>query len=137
MKASVMVYQPPFGQLVVGLVGLIAIGIGLYQLYAAYQANFRGELKLGEMSDANENLVTLAGRIGTAARALAVGVAGVFMVLAAYQFDPSETRGLGGALEGLLSQPLGSYMLGIVAAGLLVYGAFMLLVARYRCIEPT
>jgi hypothetical protein len=137
MKASVMVYQPPFGQLVVGLVGLIAIVVGLYQLYAAYEANFRGELKLGEMSDAEKNLVTLAGRIGTAARALAVGVAGVFVVLAAYQFDPSETRGLGGALEGLLSQPLGSYMLGTVAVGLLVYGAFMVLVARYRRIEPT
>ena len=137
MKASVMVYQPPFGQLVVGLVGLIAIGIGLYQLYAAYEAKFRGELKLGEMSDAEKNLVTIAGRVGTTARALAVGVSGVFLVLAAYQFDPSETRGLGGALEGLLSQPLGSYMLGTVAAGLLVYGAFMVLVARYRRIEPT
>ncbi len=43
MMASAMVYQPPFGQLVVGLVGLIAIGVGVYQLYAAYEAKFRGE----------------------------------------------------------------------------------------------
>lgn len=137
MAASVLVYQSPFGQLVVGLVGLIVIGVGLYQLYAAYGANFQGELRLDEMSEAKKNLVTLAGCTGTAARAVAIEMAGVFVVLAAYQSDPSETRGLGGALETLQSQPLGSYMLSTVAAGLLIYGAFMLLVARYRRIEPT
>jgi len=137
MAASAVVYQSPFGQLVVGLVGLIVIGVGLYQLYAAYGAKFQGELKLDEMSEAKKILVTLAGCTGTAARAIAIGVAGVFVVLAAYQSDPSETRGLGGALETLLSQPLGSYMLSTVAADLLVYGAFILLVARYRRIEPT
>jgi hypothetical protein len=58
------------------------------------------------------------------------------VVLAAYQSDPTEVRGLGEALETIQRQPLGSYMLGIVGAGLLIYGAFMLLVARYRRIEP-
>ncbi len=137
MMASAIVYQPPFGQLVVGLMGVIAIGVGLYQLYAAYEAKFRGELKLGEMSDKEEKLVTLAGRIGTAARALAIGAAGAFVVLAAYRYDPSQTQGLGEALEALQGQPLGSYMLGTVAVGLLVYGVFMFLVAYYRCIDAT
>jgi uncharacterized protein DUF1206 len=137
MAASLMVYQPPFGQILVALVGLIGIGVGLYQLYAAYQAKFRGELKSDEMNDAEESLVMLAGRIGTAARALAIGGAGVFVVVAAYQSDPNETHGLGGALQTLQSQPLGSYLLGTVAAGLLIYSTFMLLVARYRRIEQT
>ena len=137
MMASALVYQPPFGQVVVGLVGLITIGVGLYQLYAAYKAKFRGELKLGEMSDKEEKLVTLAGGIGTAARALAIGAAGAFVVLAAYRYDPSQTRGLNEALQALQSQPLGSYMLGTLAVGLLVYGVFMLLVAYYRRIEAT
>jgi hypothetical protein len=137
MMASALVYQPPFGQLVVGLVGLIAIGVGFYQLYAAYEAKFRGELKLDEMSSPQEKLVTLAGRIGTAARGLAIGAAGAFVVLAAYRYDPSQTRGLDEALEALQRQPLGSYMLGTVAVGLLVYGVFMLLVAYYRRIDAT
>ena len=68
--------------------------------------------------------------------ALAIGVAGAFLVLAAYHSDPSETRGLGEALESLQHQPLGSYMLGTIAVGLLLYGAFMFAVARYRRIEP-
>jgi hypothetical protein len=133
---SVMAYQPPLGQILVGLVGLVVIGVGLYQLYAAYGAKFRDELRLNRMGNTKDRWVTLAGCVGTTARALAIGVAGAFVVLAAYQSDPNEVRGLGEALETIQSQPLGSYMLGIVAAGLLVYGAFMLLVARYRRIEP-
>ena len=133
---SVMAYQPPLGQILVGLVGLVVIGVGLYQLYAAYGAKFRDELRLNRMGNTKDRWVTLAGCVGTTARALAIGVAGAFVVLAAYQSDPNEVRGLGEALETIQRQPLGSYMLGIVAAGLLVYGAFMLLVARYRRIEP-
>jgi hypothetical protein len=137
LALAAMAYQPPLGQIGVGLVGLIVIGVGLYQLYAAYGAKFRDELRLNRMSDAEERWVTFAGCVGTAARALAIGVAGAFVVLAAYKSDPSEVRGLGEALETIQHQPSGSYMLGAVAAGLLVYGAFMLLVARYRRIEPT
>jgi hypothetical protein len=131
---SVMAYQPPLGQILVGLIGLGVIGVGLYQLYAAYGAKFRDELRL--MGEAEERWVTFAGCVGTAARALAIGVAGAFVVLAAYDSDPTEVRGLGEALETIQGQPLGSYMLGTVAAGLLIYGAFMFLVARYRRIEP-
>lgn len=134
--ASAMAFQPPLGQILVGLVGLAVIGVGLYQLYAAYEAKFRSELKLGQMDEREERWVIYAGRIGTAARALAIGVAGAFLILAAYQSDPSETRGLGAALETVQHQPFGSYMLGAIAAGLLVYGAFMFAIARYRRIDP-
>jgi len=137
MALSVMAYQPPLGQILVALVGLGVIGVGLYQLYAASGAKFRDDLQLNGMSDAQERWLTLAGCVGTIARAIAIGVAGAFVVLAAYQSDPSEVRGLGEALETIQRQPLGSYMLGAVAAGLFIYGAFMLLVARYRRIKPT
>jgi hypothetical protein len=134
---SVMIYQPPFGQILVGLVGLGVIGVGFYQLYAAYGAKFREDLHLEWMSGTEERWVTLAGCIGTAARAIAIVVAGVFVVVAAYHSDPSEVSGLGEALETIRHQPYGSYMLGAIAVGFIIYGSFMLLVARYRRIEPT
>jgi hypothetical protein len=130
--ASALAYQPPLGQI---LVGLGVIGVGLYQLYAAYKAKFRDDLRLDVMSHAERSWVTYAGRVGTAARALAIGLAGAFVVLAAYQSDPSETRSLGAALESLQQQPLGSYMLGAIAVGFLVYGVFMFAIARYRRID--
>jgi Domain of Unknown Function (DUF1206) len=130
--ASAMAIQPPLGPILVGLVGAIVVGVGLYQLYAAYEARFRDDLRLGQMGESEERWVVYAGRFGTAARAVAIGVAGAFLILAAYHSDPSETRGLGAALETVQHQPLGPYMLGAVAFGLLVYGAFMFAVAYYR-----
>jgi hypothetical protein len=130
--ASAMAIQPPLGPILVGLVGLGVIGVGLYQLYAAYKAKFRDDLRLDQMSDSEERWVVYAGRFGTAARAVAIGVAGAFLLLAAYHSDPSETRGLGAALEIVQHQPLGTYMLGAIAFGLIVYGAFMFAIAHYR-----
>ena len=134
--ASAMAYGPPFGRILVALVGLGVVGVGLYQLYAAYKAKFREDLRLDAMSDRERLWVTSAGRVGTAARALAIGLAGAFVLLAAYQSDPRETRGLGAALETIQHQPLGPYMLGAIALGFLVYGAFMFAIARYRRIDP-
>ena len=134
--ASAMALQPPVGPILVWLVGTVVVAVGLYQLYAAYEAKFRDDLRLHRMGEAEERWVIYAGRIGTAARAIAIGVAGAFLLLAAYQSDPSEARGLGAALETVQHQPLGPYMLGTIAIGFLVYGAFMFAIARYRRIDP-
>jgi hypothetical protein len=110
--AGAMAFQPPLGPILVGLVGVTVVGVGIYQLYAAYEAKFRDDLRLGQMGDLEEHWVVYAGRIGTASRAIAISLAGLFLLLAVYQSDPSETRGLGAALETVQHQPLGSYMLG-------------------------
>jgi hypothetical protein len=118
------------------LLGLGVIGVGLYQLYAGLGARYRDDLKTYQMSDAGR-WAMFSGRVGTAARAVVILVAGSFVLWAAYQADASQTRGLGGTLETLVQRPFGSYILGVVAAGLLVYAVFMLVVARYRNIEAT
>ena len=71
-----------------------------------------------------------------AAFGVVFGVIGVFLVQAALQTDPDEARGLGGALDTLARQPFGPYLLGAVALGLVAYGVFMFVMARYRRIEP-
>jgi hypothetical protein len=130
--ASAMAIQPPLGPILVGLVGTIVIGVGLYQLYAAYKEKFRDDLRREQMSDLEVRWVLYAGRFGTAARAVAIGVAGAFLLLAALHSDPSKTHGLGAALESVQRQPLGPYMLGVISFGLIVYGAFMFAIAHYR-----
>ena len=132
--AWVMSYQPPVGQIIVGAVALGVIGVGLYQFYAGATASFRDEIKTYHMTEA-ASWALLTGRVGTVARAIVILVAGTFVLLAAVQSDPQQTRGLGGALQTLVRQPYGPYLLGVVAAGLILYGFFMLVVARYRDIE--
>ncbi len=126
----------PLGRWVVVTAGVVFVGAGLYQFYKVYRADFRDELKLGEMGDRERTWATRSGRLGYAARGVVFGAIGVFLVQAALQTDPDEARGLGGALQTLARQPFGPYILGAVALGLMAYGVFMFVMARYRRIEP-
>jgi hypothetical protein len=127
----------PFGRWLAVIAGVVIVGAGLYQLYKAYNADFREELETGEMSARTRRWATRSGRLGYAARGVVFGVIGIFLAQAALQTDPDEAKGLGGALETLAHQPFGPYLLGAVALGLVAYGVFMFVVARYRRIEPT
>lgn len=126
----------PFGRWLVVIVGAGVVGAGLYQFYKAYGADFRDELESGEMSARESRWATRTGRLGYAARGVVFCMIGVFLVRAALETDPDRARGLGGALQTLAHGPFGAYILGAVALGLLAYGAFMFVMARYRRIEP-
>ena len=49
------------------IAGAFIVGAGLYQLYQAYKADFRDELKLGEMGARAKTWATRSGRLGYAA----------------------------------------------------------------------
>ncbi len=126
----------PFGRWLVVAAGVGIVGAGFYQFYKAYKAEFRENLKTGEMSLREKRWTTHAGRLGFAARGVVFGVIGIFLIQAALQANPDKARGLGGALATLARQPFGPYLLGGVALGLVAYGVFMFVMARYRRIEP-
>lgn len=123
------------GQVLVVGVGIAVIGVGLRELYQAYRARFLEYLKLDEMGERVRRWTERWGRLGIAARGIVFGVVGTFLIRAALEYDPQEARGLGGALQTLAQQPLGPWLLGAVALGLVAYGLFMLSVARYRHIN--
>jgi hypothetical protein len=56
----------------------------------------------------------------------------VFVIKAALEYDPKEAIGLDGALQKLASATYGPYLLGLTAAGLIAYGLYCLVDARYR-----
>lgn len=122
----------PFGQWLVGIVGAFVIGLGFYQFLKAYKAKFRKEMDLSQLSDTHRKWVVGIGRFGLAARGIVFSVIGFFLIQAARQYDPSEVRGLGEALQVLAQQPYGALILGIVAIGLIAYGIFMVIQGRYR-----
>ncbi len=126
----------PLGQVLVVGVGAAVVGVGLRELYQAYKAGFLEYLKLDEMGEKARQWTERWGRLGIAARGIVLGIVGAFLIRAALEYDPQEARGLGGALQTLVQQPLGPWLLGAVALGLVAYGLFMLSVARYRHI-PT
>ncbi len=127
----------PLGWLIVAGVGAGIVGVGLYQIYEAYHAEFKKYLKLGALGRGEHGWIEHGGRFGVAARGVVFVIAGVFLFLAALRSDEEEVRSLGGALSALLEQPFFGYLLlGLVAVGLVAYGLLMFAVARYRRIAP-
>ena len=72
------------------------------------------------------------GKWGYLAQAVVLGVAGWFLLNAARRSGAPPAEGLDGALRIVARQEYGTWLLGIVSAGLAAYGAFMLVQARYR-----
>jgi hypothetical protein len=118
----------PFGRWLVGAVGLAIIGAALGMAAKAWTASFRRHLACGPAA----SWVIPLGRAGFAARAVVFLLAGGFLLVAAWQADPGEARGLGGALAALQQQPYGQALFALVAAGLAAFGAFNVAQARFR-----
>lgn len=122
----------PFGRWLVAIIGLIVVGVGLYQIYRGYSASFRKHLKTEQMSKAEEAWAVRSSRFGLLAHGVVFGISGAFVVQAALRSDPNQARGLDGALQTLAQQPFGPWLLGLVALGLVAYGIHQLVEARYR-----
>lgn len=126
------VLQRPLGQWGLGSVGVVLLGMGGYYAHRSYTARFHEELQLHRMNDGEVRWMTLIGQIGHAARAVVFGLAGIFLIRAAFHSNPKEIQGLGGILNSLGQQRYGAVLLGVVATGLLLYGVYMCVAARYR-----
>ena len=124
----------PYGPWLVWLAGACVIGFGLYQIYKGIKAKFLKRLKLGQMNMAKKTWAKLSGRVGYIARGIVFCILGVFLVQAARHYNPQEAQGLDGALDALARQTHGRWILAAVAAGLFIYGLYMLVESRYRVI---
>lgn len=71
------------------------------------------------------------GMVGYIAKGIAVGVAGILFLVAAFAHDPNAAGGLDAALRSLAGLPFGQIVLWLVGAGLVVYGLFCFARARY------
>jgi hypothetical protein len=121
----------PFGRWLVIGAGLAVIGYALYQFYAAYSLRFPVPLEEEEMGEPKARFARWGGRFGLASLGMVYLVVGGFLVQAARLFDPEEAVGIGEAFQKMAQQPYGPWLLGGVALGVVVYGLFAFVMARY------
>lgn len=125
----------PGGTLLVILAGLIVIAVGVNQIRNGVKEKFLKKLRTDQMSTTERTWARRAGHWGYAARGVVFGLMGVFLVFAGIRHNPGEARGLEGSLDTLATQPFGPWLLGAVALGLALYGAYCFVEARYRRIH--
>jgi hypothetical protein len=121
----------PLGGIFLGLVG---IGIGFYgvtQVRQAWQFKFDDELDQSRLRQEGAGWVLALGRWGIGARGIILIIMGFAIMRAGFDRRPSEAGGMSDSLWTVLSQPYGHWLLAAVAAGLVCFGVFQLLHARY------
>ena len=123
-----------WGVAIVVILGLIVIGVACYMFAKAYTAKFQRRLQLTGLSTGLRKGLIFLGRFGYASLGVVFGLIGVFLIVAAVQHNPHQARGLDGALRTLIQQPFGPVLLCIVALGLVAYGVYSFVEARYRLV---
>jgi hypothetical protein len=122
----------PLGIWLVGAGGLGFVGYGIYQLYRGWKIKLDDQLDLSKLSSTARKCLIGISRFGLYARGVLFGVIGTFLLIAAMRANPQEARGVAAAMRALERQPYGSLLLAGVALGLIAYGVYELLRARYR-----
>ncbi len=119
------------GRILVGLVGLVIVGAGAYLVYKGLAEKFTKRLDSRATSGDRSTPIVLLGKVGYAAKGVALAVVGLLFVTAAVQFEPQKSGGLDQALHTLVRQPFGPVVLVAVALGLGCYGLFSFAWARH------
>ncbi|WP_226584758.1 DUF1206 domain-containing protein [Halobacillus litoralis] len=129
---SAKLLSQPFGQWLVGLVGVIVIGYAVYEFYQGSTGRFMKNFRMGEMEQHKQKVAKNAGRFGLSARGIVLGLIGFFFIRTALTANPEDTKGLDGALSEISQQPFGQILLGIAAVGLILYGVYQIIRGRYN-----
>jgi len=131
VRATRIALEQPLGRYLVIAVGLGIIGAGLFNVYTALTGKFREGLKEQQMGSTERRWYMPLGVAGHIARGVIFALIGVFFIQAAWDYKPKDAVGLDGALTKLAQADYGPVLLGFVAAGLLAYGVFCFVQARY------
>jgi hypothetical protein len=130
-QAAAGIFGWPAGRWLVGLIGLVIVGIGVYLIHKGVSKRFLKEIDLREAPPEATRLVTRLGQAGYPAKGVSFGLVGALLVWAAATFDPARASGLDGALRTILGVPFGQVLLTLVALGIAAFGAFCFVRARY------
>jgi hypothetical protein len=117
------------GVLLLVAVGLAVIGVGIYFGVKAVTRRFQQELHFPHSK--RGKLLTVLGVVGHLAKGLALVLVGLLVVIASVEHRPDESTGLDGGLKALTDQPYGEYVLSAIGLGLICYGLFAVVRARY------
>jgi hypothetical protein len=126
-------FHLPGGELLVWAGAIGVGGYGLYQLYRAYAAKLGRQLEVSRLATNTGKWVVGVSRFGIAARGVVFCSIGVFLARAAARHDAAEAGGVRQSLRTIAGY--GRWPFVLVSLGLVAYGVYELVNARYRRIN--
>ena len=123
--------EGPLGRWFVILAGIGIAAYGLGHIWAAWKGKLAERLDLSPMAPGTRTWAVRISRCGLAARGVLFAIIGGFLAQAGIEHDPERARGVGGAFRAFDSH----WMLALIALGVISYGIYEAIKARYRRID--
>ncbi|TVZ52483.1 DUF1206 domain-containing protein [Dokdonia sp. Hel_I_53] len=111
------------------IIGLILVGKGVYEFYQGYSGKFKDEVESAGLDHRAQKFIMKAGKVGYTSRGIVAGVLG-FLFVKAGLGDNAQKLSKTDAFS-FIQDEFGSIVMGIVALGLVGYGVFMIIKAKY------
>ncbi|PKD16074.1 hypothetical protein APR41_09780 [Salegentibacter salinarum] len=121
-----------------GVVVFSIIGVGLVvasiaQFNKAKTKKFLDDFGYNSITDEKKRkTVKNTGYLGLIARGIIFGVLAYIFIRAAVESNTSDMKGTADAFSFLQDSPYGSWLMGLVAAGLVCYSIYVFMLAKYR-----
>ena len=115
-----------WGKAVLIVVGLALVAVGGYHVYKGVTKKFAKDLRVSPGTG-----ITAVGITGYAAKGLVLAGAGLLVIVATLQADPSKAAGLDAAVKTLGQAPFGKILLLLAAVGIAAFGVYNFVRARY------
>jgi hypothetical protein len=131
-KTTARLLSLPGGRWIVVALGLIMIVVCGVQIRGALRRDFQDGLQLEGAPRLVRRLANGAGAIGITARSLVFMPIGIFLIVAAIQYNPNHSYGTDAELLRLSGHSWGVAILAAVSAGLAVFVVFSCIETRYR-----
>ena len=120
------------GRSLVGLIGLVVLGIGIYLVVKGLRRKHAECLEQYRIPRVLRTPAVVVGAVGYVGRGVTVGLIGAFLVSAAVQFEPDRAKGLDAVLQTVAEQPYGRILLALTAIGVLAYALWSFIEAAFR-----
>jgi hypothetical protein len=132
-KVAAEAFQWPLGDWLVVITGIGLIAFAISEAHDAIKGHLARNMKTAELRSEAGNWAVDVSRFGIGSRAIVFALLGWAVVVAGWSRDPSEVGSVAESLRTLAEQPgaLGRWLFGATAAGLVAYGFYEIIHARY------
>lgn len=125
-SASATLLSLPFGQVLMGLVGLGIAAVGGSQIFKGVRDKYEDELQ-GSLSSGQRWIA----RVGHVGKGAAIMIVGGLFVWAAWTHDADSAGGMDAALQTVRTAPFGVFILLAIAFGFACYGFYCFIWSRH------
>ncbi len=125
----------PKGEWLVGVIALILVAIGVYQVYYGLSEKYKKHVQQMNEKTQGSKLLLLSGKIGYPARGIVWLLLSFLLFKAVIESDKHGATDTGGVFTFVENGPFGSYMLAAIGIGLVAYGIFNFIRAKYETMK--